>query len=124
MSRICAASRGRLSLTHLISCPIGTGNDDLDRMARRSTLETYSVVVTVVRENRLAFLDAIHWDGMLLNDFNGYGFWRREVPDLLALLVRILQELRDVCSSMIADGLAQLKVAGYHLRKARTKSTG
>ena len=93
-------------------------------MAQRSRLETHSIVVTVVRKNRLAFLDAIHWDGMFLDDFNGYRFRRREVPDLLALLVGILQELGDVCSSRIADGLAQLKVAGYHLRKARTKSIG
>ncbi len=105
-------------------CPIRARDDDLDRMAGRSPLETHSVVVTIVRENRLPFLDAVHWDGMFLNDFDGYRFRRRKVPELLALLMGIFQELGDVGSSMVANSLAQLKVAGYHLRKTHTKSVG
>ncbi len=106
-----------LSLTQLIISPIFTRYHHLDRMARGS-IKANSIIISVMGKDGLALLDSIERDGMLLDDLDRHRLGRSEIPNLLALLLGVLQELSNVPSTMGTHGLAQVKILSNHFGMA------
>ena len=86
-------------------------------MAHR-LLETASVLGTLVGEDGLPGVDLVQRDGVLLNDFDGHRLGGREVPDLLALGLCLLESPGNGSGVHIFVGLAQVEALGDDLARA------
>ena len=86
-------------------------------MAHR-LLETASVLGALVGEDGLPSVNLVQGDGVLLNDFDGYGLGGRKVPDLLALGLCLLEGPGNGSGVDIFVGLAQVKALGNDLARA------
>ena len=86
-------------------------------MAHR-LLETASVLGTLVGEDGLPGVDLVQRDGVLLNDFDGHRLGGREVPDLLALGLCLLESPGNGSGVHIFVGLAQVEALGNDFARA------
>ena len=66
-------------------------------------------------EDGLAVLDTIEGNGVFLHNLDGNRLGRCEVPDLLALPVRILEKLSDLACAMRAHSFAQMEALRNYL---------
>lgn len=108
-----------MTLTHVILVASFARNQQFDSTTGGGILESNSVVIALVREDRLPLLSSLKRDLKLLHYLNGYRGWRGEVPDLLSFLLSFVEELGNVCGVGALLGFAKMELVRDNLRDTR-----